>query len=141
VNGSNLGAAGGPQAAGPGAGVPAYPGPYEYVRNIALDLILTLLTLGLYNLWVQHRQMVAVNAMLRQDKYSFWRWFLLSLVTCGIYHVYHEFRKSEDIARVLGRPGSNDGLVNLILTIIALGFIADAIQQSRINEYYGSTAL
>lgn len=115
--------------------------PQEHVRNIAVDLIVTILTLYVFNLWVQHKQMLAVNAMLRQNKYSFWTWALLSLITCGIYHIYHEFRKSEDIARATGRPTSNDGLVSLILTIVGLGLVSDAIQQSRINEHFGSSAL
>jgi hypothetical protein len=126
----------GPARAGYGYGLPS-----EHVRNIAVDIILTLLTLYLFNLWVQHKQMLAVNAMLRQNKYSFWTWLLLSVITCGIYHVYHEFRKSEDIVRVLGRPSANDGLIALLLTIIGFGLISDAIQQARINEYFGSTAL
>jgi hypothetical protein len=116
-------------------------GATEHVRNIALDLILTVITVGIYNLWVQHKQIEAVNAMLRQPKYSFLPWLLLSLVTCGIYHIYHEWRKSDDIARVTGHTGSNDALVAVILTILALGWVNDAMQQARINEYFGSNAL
>ena len=138
MNGSSEGTGGSPY---PGAARASIGMPSEHIRNIAVDIILTLLTLYIYNLWVQHKQMLAVNTMLRQNKYSFWTWALLSLITCGIYHVYHEFRKSEDISRVIGRPNSNDGLISLILTIIGLGMISDAIQQSRINEYFGSTAL
>ena len=130
-----------PYAPGSGHTGPRIPRSTEHVRNIALDILLTILTLGLFNLWVQHRQMVAVNAMLGQQKYSFWLWALLSLITCGIYHIYHEYRKSDDLARLLGRQASNDGLVSLLLTIIGLGIISDAIQQSRINEFHGSTAL
>jgi len=101
---------------------------------------LTIVTCGLFNLWVQHRQMVALNAMLNQEKYAFLPWALLALVTCGIYHIYHEYRKSEDLSRILGRA-DNDGLIAIVLTIFGLGWINDAIQQSRINEYHGSTAL
>lgn len=36
----------------------------EHVRNIVHDLILTLITFGLFNLYVQSRQMRAVNALL-----------------------------------------------------------------------------
>jgi len=130
-----------PQPPGPAA-YAGYSAPSEHIRNIPLDIILTLLTLYLYNvIWWQHKQMRAVNAMLGQEKYSWGMWALLSLVTCGIYHVYHEYRKSEDIARVLGRGGSNDGIVNLLLTLFGLGVIADAIQQARINEHFGSSAL
>ena len=125
---------------------PMPPGPrsvgQDHVRNIALDLIITILTCGLYNLWVQHKQMVAVNDMLQESKYHFLPWFLLSLVTCGLYHVYHEYRVSQDIDYALGVAGnSREPLINLILSIIGLHIVADAIQQSHINRYYGSTQL
>jgi len=138
MNESNMGSGGAPRAGGAQMG---YAPPSEHVRNIAVDIVLTILTLYVFNIWVQYKQILAANAMLGQEKYSFWKWALLSLVTCGIYHIYHEFRKSEDLARVTGRATSNDGLISLILTIVGLGFVNDAIQQSRINEYFGSNAL
>lgn len=113
----------------------------EHVRSIALDLILTILLCGLFNLYVQYRQMVAVNAMLRQEKYSFLIWFFLTLITCGLYHIYHEYRKSSDIAGVMGDMNSNEPIISIILTCFGLHIIADAIQQSKINQYYGNTEL
>lgn len=115
--------------------------PQEHVKNIAWCVVLTLVTCGIYNLYWQYQQMLAVNEMLVEDKYSFWRWLLLTLVTCGLYHVYHEYRMSEDIARIAERPDNNDGLVSLLLTIFGLSVVADAIQQSHINAYFGDTSL
>lgn len=114
----------------------------RHVRSIALDLIFTLLTFGLFNLYVQNRQMKAVNAMLGDDRYHFWMWLLLTIITVGIYHVYHEYRKSVDIARAMGDGnGQNEGLISVILTAFGLFIVADAIQQSQINRYFGSTKL
>lgn len=104
-------------------------------------LVLTLVTCGLYNFYWQYQQMLAVNEMLGEQKYSFWLWLLLTIVTCGLYHVYHEYRMSEDIARLCERPDKNDGLVSLLLTLFALSIVADAIQQSHINAYFGDTSL
>lgn len=113
----------------------------EHVRNIGMDVVWTILTCGMFNIYLQYRQMLAVNAMLRQNKYQFWPWFLLSIITCGLYHIYHEWRKSTDIAQVLKKPESQEPVVNVLLCVFGLYIVADAIQQAEINKYYGSTAL
>ncbi len=116
-------------------------GSQEHVRNIPLDIILSIFTCFIYNIYVQYRQMRALNSMLNQEKYNFLTWLLLTIITCGLYHVYHEYRKSEDIARVNGKTHSNDGVVALVLTIFGLSLVTDAIQQSEINRYYGDDRL
>jgi len=108
----------------------------DYVKSIAFDLIFTLLTCGLFNIWIQYRQIITVNKMLNQEKYHFVIWLLFSIVTIGLYHIYHEYIISEDIAKVVGRQPGQDGLINLLLSIFALSWVADAIQQHHINEYY-----
>lgn len=119
----------------------------RHVRNIAVDVILTVITCGLFNLFVQYKQMEAVNDMLKQNKYNFWLWLLLTIITCGLYHIYHEYRKSCDIARMLKKDEASAGLTAVILTLVGwLSFgvaiiINDAIQQSEINSYYGNTQL
>lgn len=119
----------------------SYP-PTQFVRSIPKDLILTLITFGIFNLHVQSRQMQAVNAMLKEERYNFWMWLLVTIITMGLYHIYHEFRMSDDIARVLGKPeGNSDGLVSVLLTACGLFIVADAIQQSQINRYFGSQQL
>ncbi len=115
--------------------------PSEHVRNIALDIILTLVTCGLFNLYVQQRQMRAVNAMLKEQKYSFLSWCLLTLITCGIYHIYHEYRMSSDIATVMSDVNPNDTILCLVISLVGLFLVTDAIQQTHINRYFGSTKL
>jgi len=113
----------------------------EHVRNIVLDIVLTLLTFGLFTLYVQHRQMRAVDAMLREGRYSWGMWLLLTIITFGLYHIYHEYRKSRDIASVMTSVDANEGLISVILTVMGLFVVADAIQQSHINRYFGSSRL
>ncbi|MCB0417756.1 MAG: DUF4234 domain-containing protein [Bdellovibrionales bacterium] len=113
----------------------------DFVRSIAFDLVLTVLTFGLFNLFVQYRQIKTVNVMLGYKRYSFLKWFLLCLITFGLYHIYHEYRKSTDIAKVMQEPESMEPLISLILTALALPWVADAIQQVQINRYFGSETL
>lgn len=113
----------------------------QFTRDIAFDIILTIITLGIFNLYVNYKQMEAVNFMLKVEKYSFLKWFLLSLVTCGLYHLYHEYVMAEDIAKHVGREGGTDGLICLVLCLFGLPVVADAIQQHHINNFYGSNDL
>lgn len=113
----------------------------RHVRNIALDIVLTIITCFLYNFYVQYKQMEAVNDMIKETKYSFVTWFLFFVITCSLYHIYHEYRKSSDIARVLKKDEGSAGLTAVILTLFGLGIICDAIQQSEINSYYGNNKL
>lgn len=113
----------------------------KYTRNIAIDLLLTVFTFGLYNIYVQWRQIQAVNRMLKTEKYDFLKWCFLTLITFGLYHIYHEYRFSEDIEICLNRPYGMTPLVSLILTLFGLSFVADAIQQVQINRYYGNDEL
>ena len=113
----------------------------EHIRNIAFDLVFAIITCGLFNIYVQHRQMKTLNAMLKQEKNSFWSWFLLTLITCGLYHIYHEYRKSSDIALVTKQSGDTEPVICIVLSIFGLAIVADAIMQSHINQYYGSTSL
>lgn len=113
----------------------------RHVRNIAVDIILTILTCFLYSFYVQYKQIDAVNDMLKENKYSFVTWFLFTIITCGLYHIYHEYRKSTDVARVLKKDEGSAGLTAVVLTVFGLSIVCDAIQQSEINNYYGNQRL
>lgn len=114
----------------------------DYVRSVAADIILTIVTCGLWNIWVQARQMRAVNFMINKEKYSFWIWAGLTLITCGLWHIYHEFRLSQDISLAMGKgPSDMSPVVHLLLSIFALSIIADALQQAEINSYFGNIDL
>ena len=76
-----------------------------------------------------------------EEKYSFIKWLRLTIVTCGLYHFYHEYQKSSDIAKVVGDASGQEPVVNLLLTVFGLGIVADAIQQGHINRHFGSTNL
>lgn len=121
----------------PQAPNPAFQPHSIHIRNIALDIILTLLTCGLFYFYIQYVQMLAVNDMLQKQKYNYLLWFVLVLVTCGLYHMYHEYIKSVDIARCLKMTDSQtQGFLSLFLTFFGLAIITDAIQQTQINEYF-----
>lgn len=108
----------------------------EFTSSIIADILLTLVTCGIYYFFIQNRQIKALNHMLNRPKYSFGTWLLFSILTCGIYHVYHEYIMAQDINIVSGHKLSHLPVISLILTIMALPIIADAIMQSEINKHF-----
>ncbi len=70
---------------------------YSGVQNIGLNILLSLLTLGIFGLYWQYKQMSILNAWLGTNQYSFWRWFFLTIITCGIYEIYEEYKMAESI--------------------------------------------
>lgn len=113
----------------------------QFVRSIAMDLVLTLVTCGIWNIYVQHQQIIAVNDMLKEQKYNFAHWLILTFITCGLYHIYHEWRMMTDIAKVMNSTNELDPIICIVLTAFGLSPVCDAIQQARINQFYGNNAL
>ncbi len=109
--------------------------------NIALDVILSVITCGIYWFFWQARQMRAINYLLGHERYSFWLWFFLTLITCGLYNIYYEYYMAQGIVEAQDSRGylrSKDlPVLSLILTIIGLNIVTDAIQQNEINKFFG----
>ncbi len=111
-----------------------------YTSNIALDIVFSLITCGIYYFFWQARQFRAVNHLLEQERYNFWLWFILSLVTCGLYNIYYEYYLANGLVEAQekhGRQKSKDlPVLSLVLTIIGLSIVTDAIQQNEINKFF-----
>lgn len=110
----------------------------EHRHNIALGIILSLVTCGLYNIYWNYREFEAMNELLGRREYRFWPWLLLSIVTCGIYHVYYEYKMGSDLYRYLRDQGldanPNLPIVGLALSIFGLTIVADAVYQHELNR-------
>lgn len=113
----------------------------SFTSNIAMDIVLSVITCGIYYFIWQARQFRAANYLLGQERYKFGLWFILTLVTCGLYNIYYEYFLAQGLVEAQqkhGRPKSeNLPVLSLILTILGLNIVADAIQQSEINKFFG----
>jgi hypothetical protein len=122
-----------------GTNVPG--GEKRFTSSIAMDIVLSIITCGIYGLFWTARQMKAVNHLLGWDKFSFVKWLLLSLVTCGIYHIFYEYSMAQSIVEVQEKAGrsmsSSLPVISVLLAIIGLHIVADAIQQDEINKLFG----
>jgi DNA-directed RNA polymerase subunit RPC12/RpoP len=126
---------GGKRSAGPASN--------QFASAIVTDILLSLVTCGVYQLFWQARQMKALNYLLGEERFSFLKWLLLTLVTCGIYHIYYEYVMARSINEVqldLGiRVSGELPLLSVLLSIFGISIAADAIQQHEINKICGRT--
>jgi hypothetical protein len=104
------------------------------IRNIALDVVLTLLLCGLWNIVVQYSQIETLNQLLKEEKYSLLKIGLLSLITCGLYWIYFEYCKAKDVAVLQKQDESQDTVLAVVLTLFGLSWVFDAILQNKLNE-------
>lgn len=120
--------------------------PFEEIhKNIVVSILLIFLTFGIYYLFWQAHQIQAMNKLMGREKYNFWKWFFLSFVTFGLYHIYHEYVMSEDIVNAQKmydkEPSGSLPLISLICSLSGFPIIADALQQYEFHKLYGNDNL
>ena len=110
-------------------------------RNIALCIIFSIITFGIYGIYWFICLTNEMNMATPDDTYqtSGGMAFLFSLLTCGIYSFYWNYRMGQKIDSV--KNGSNAVLflssltvLFLILSIFGLGIVNYCIAQSFIND-------
>ena len=107
----------------------------QHIRNVALDLVLTILLCGLWNMVVQYYHCKTLNYLLKEEKYNIYKISIFSLLTCGIYFIYNEYLKAADFAKVSGSNDTSDPILALVLSLFGLNFVYDAILQNKMNEF------
>ena len=108
-------------------------------RNIALCVVLSIITCGIYGIYWLVCLVDDLNvASGRTGDTSGGVVFLLSLVTCGIYGIYWMYKAGEKVAyikqRNTGEVDSSSSVLYLILGIIGFGIVAYALIQSELNK-------
>ena len=108
-------------------------------RNIALYLILTIITCGLFGLyWLVCLVNDLNTAAGTPTDTNGITVLLLTIVTCGIYGLYWMFKAGEKVSiikRNRGIPDSgNNGILYLVLQLIGLGIINYCLIQNEINQ-------
>jgi hypothetical protein len=119
------------------------PDPYDapegpHHASVALYLILSLLTLGLFNLYWNWRQMRACNELLGRKAFSWVLWIVFCVLTLGIYQFYYQYKMGSalnDIQRIVRMPVT-DGLpvLSLAATLVGFGIVTDCIHQFELNR-------
>ena len=104
-------------------------------HDLVLDFILSIVTLLIYNLWMQVRQIHDINEALGVEKYSVIKWFGLTVITLGLYHCFHEYFKTKDLVlKTGGENATRKGVISWILAFFALWLFANIYQQKMLNQ-------
>lgn len=107
-------------------------------RNIAICIILSIVTCGIYGIYWLICLVNDVNEVSENNGSSGGIVFLLSLVTCNIYLLYWMYKAGNDInaaQKMRGISGdSSSGVVYLILCFVGLGIVAYALIQNELNK-------
>jgi hypothetical protein len=105
-------------------------------KNLLLDFLLILLTGGIWNIWMQYRQIRDFNTARNNQEYSFIKWLLLTLITFGLYHIYHEYRLTRDMYEFVSSSsnGLEVGIIAGIISATGAWIFVDIYQQSILNE-------
>jgi RNA polymerase subunit RPABC4/transcription elongation factor Spt4 len=108
-------------------------------HNIVIDVVLTLILCGLYQLYWIYREAKDVNALLaskgEKELTSPGMVVLLDIVTCGVYKVYFFWRASNALTGLEfnGKTIKNNTAALTILSVLA-PVVAFAILQSILND-------
>lgn len=106
-------------------------------RDLALQLILSFLTCGIYSLYWMVTITDDVNKLLDEKNDSGIVNLLLSIITCGIYLIYWNY----DIGKKLNKIGDkynieiqDNSIIYMILSILKLDIVSYVLMQSELNK-------
>lgn len=112
--------------------------PYIENKNIAVMLILTIITCGIYSLVWIYQITEDVNRLNEDNNMSGGLTILLAIITCGIYLIYWGY----DMGRKLYNSGqkyniniSDNSILYLLLPIFKLNIINLVLIQSDLNKF------
>ena len=107
-------------------------------RNIALCIILSIITCGIYGLYWIYKLTEDVNTLKGDpNATSGGIVILLGIITCGIYMWYWLYKQGDNLDQIKasrGLPAGNSGILYLILAIVGLGIISYALMQNELNQ-------
>ena len=112
------------------------PGPRYPTRSVALAIVLSLVTCGIYFIYWMVVLNDEINALTGDTAApSGIVVFLLSLITCGIYGIYWAYVMGRKVAYL--NHTSDSGVINLIIALFGFQIINLALFQDAANRYAG----
>lgn len=108
-------------------------------RSIAVAIILSIVTCGIYGLYWLACMASDLNQVSGDNSTSGGMVVLLTIVTCGIYGYYWMYKAGQQIAKGKTYRGlvadKNAGILYLILAIFRLSIVSYALIQNELNSF------
>lgn len=103
-------------------------------RNIAVSIILSFITCGIYGIYWMIKLNDEINELVGDTQAtSGGVVYILSLITCGIYGLYWMYKMGEKCDKIKN-SNSSTGVVYLILGLFGLSIINYCLMQDTINK-------
>lgn len=110
------------------------PRPYIAPRGIAMCIILSIVTCGIYSIYWMIKMNDEINILTGDTQApSGGMVFLLSLITCGIYGFYWLYKMGDKCDRLKGING-NSSILYLLLALFGLSIVSYCLIQDTINK-------
>lgn len=107
-------------------------------KNIALCIILSIITCGIYGLYWIYCLNEDAHKLAGDTNYTNGGLVIVfGIITCGIYMLYWMYKMGETLdkaCQMRGRAQGSNGIVYLLLSFFGLGIIAYALMQNEINN-------
>lgn len=104
-------------------------------RNLALAIVLSIVTCGIYELvWFVLLTDEVNQITNRQNEMSGGITLLLSIVTCGIFYFIWAYKMGEKVDQIKGTPSGSSNVLYLILSLFGLGWVALILAQDAVNK-------
>lgn len=107
-------------------------------RNIALAVIFSILTCGIYGIYWFICLTDEANAVSGETGPSGGVSFLLTLITCGIYGIYWAYKMGQKLhtaGEKHNKPIGDNSILYLILSIFGLGIVNYCLMQNDLNRF------
>ncbi|MDD4372035.1 MAG: DUF4234 domain-containing protein [Anaerostipes sp.] len=104
-------------------------------RNIALCIIFSVITCGIYGIYWVIKLNDEVNQIAgEREATSGGMVFLFSVITCGIYFIYWNYKMGERCDKIKGAVGGSSNILYLVLCIFGFSIISECLMQDIINK-------
>lgn len=107
-------------------------------RNIAMQVILSILTCGIYGLYWFITMTDESNVLSDEKTASGGMAVLLTLVTCGIYSFYWNYKMGQKLnlaGRKYNKSISDNSVLYLVLSLLSLTIVNYCLIQSDLNKF------
>lgn len=106
-------------------------------RNIAVCIILSIVTCGIYGLYWFICITNEVNTLSNEEGTSGGIALLLTIVTCNIYGIYWGYKMGEKLDAVRARYGQPAGSLSTMYLVICIfcPIVTYALVQNELNKY------
>ena len=106
-------------------------------RSIAIAIILTIVTFGIYGIYWMIKLNDEINQMANEpNATSGGLVFLFTLITCGIYGLYWQYKMGERCDRIKGSWNGYSAILYLIFGVLGLSIVSYALMQDTINKCF-----